>query len=51
MTQIGPAVRQPRKQRLDLFERKLRGMFDFSEAEGVGGRGGLIPVGGPVRRR
>lgn len=49
LTQIGLACRRPQRPRLDLFLSRVRRLFDFSRASQVGARGGLIPVGGPVR--
>lgn len=48
-TQVGLAARRPARPRLDLLLRKLARVFDFGAARDVGRRGGLIPVGGPLR--
>jgi flavin-dependent dehydrogenase len=47
LTQVGLACRQPARPRLDRFIRKISSLFEFGRI--VGHRGGLIPVGGPVR--
>ena len=48
ITQVGLACRRPFHPDLRAFRRKLESLFDFSRAEVVGRRGGLIPVGGTV---
>ncbi|PWT74682.1 MAG: NAD(P)/FAD-dependent oxidoreductase [Proteobacteria bacterium] len=48
ITQIGLACRRPFHPNLRVFRRKLESLFDFSQAEVVGRRGGLIPVSGTV---
>ncbi len=48
VTQVGLAVRKPRKPNLDKFLHKLRRLADFSNAKIVERRGGLIPCGGIV---
>jgi len=48
VTQIGLACRRPQRPDLAAFLRKVAPHFDFSRAQRVGWRGGLIPVGGPV---
>jgi flavin-dependent dehydrogenase len=48
ITQIGLACRRPYRPDLQAFRRKLEKLFDFSCAQAVGRRGGLIPVGGPL---
>jgi digeranylgeranylglycerophospholipid reductase len=48
ITQVGLASVLPARPRLDLFDRRVRKLFDFSGAREVGRRAGLIPVGGPV---
>lgn len=50
ITQIGLACRRPYHPNLRAFRQKLGNLFDFSEAQIVGRRGGLIPVGGRVDR-
>ncbi len=48
-TQVGLACRLPVRPRLDAFLRVVSRVFDLSSARVVSRRGGLIPVGGPVR--
>lgn len=48
-TQVGLACGHPLRPRLGAFLAKVRGLFDFGSARQVGARGGLVPVGGPVR--
>ena len=47
--QIGLACRQPHRPDLRGLVDHLSTLFDFREAREVSRRGGLIPVGGPVR--
>ena len=49
ITQVGIASRLPARPNLPEFLQRVAGIFDFSRARHVGRRGGLIPVGGPVR--
>jgi len=49
VTQVGVACRAPERPRLDAFLARLATWFDLGRARRVGSRGGLIPVGGPVR--
>lgn len=49
VTQIGLACRQPARPDLGRFLKRISRVFDLSGAWRVGTRGGLIPVGGPVR--
>jgi digeranylgeranylglycerophospholipid reductase len=49
VTQVGLASRRPAIPRLGRFLRIAASVFDFGSARQVGTRGGLIPVGGPVR--
>lgn len=51
-TQVGLAVTRPRPHRpdLDAFIKKAGAVFDFSHAQRVGTRAGLIPVGGLLNR-
>ena len=46
--QVGLAATYPGKLDIDGLLERLRTLFDFSRAERVGVRGGLIPVGGRV---
>lgn len=48
--QVGVAARVPRRPDLDGLVAKLRDTVDFRLATRMGRRGGLIPVGGPLRR-
>jgi len=48
-TQVGLACRRPHRPDLAAFVRKIGALFDFSGARIIERRGGLIPVGGPVR--
>ena len=50
ITQVGLACRRPHRPDLRAFRRKLEKLFDFSRAQVVERRGGLIPVGGPIER-
>jgi flavin-dependent dehydrogenase len=50
ITQVGLACRRPHRPNLRAFIDKLKGVFDFSAAQTVSGRGGVIPVGGRVSR-
>lgn len=47
--QVGLACTVPFRPDLDACVRRLGRVFDFSAARETGRRGGLIPVGGPVR--
>lgn len=49
VTQIGTAQRMPRRPDIDAFVARMKPLFDFSNAQVVARRGGLIPVGGLVR--
>jgi digeranylgeranylglycerophospholipid reductase len=49
VTQIGTAQRMPRRPDIDAFVDRMRPLFDFSNAQVVARRGGLIPVGGLVQ--
>jgi flavin-dependent dehydrogenase len=49
ITQVGLACRHPARPDLGRFLRRISTVFDLSSAWRVGTRGGLIPVGGPVR--
>jgi flavin-dependent dehydrogenase len=49
ITQVGLAARAPARPDLSRFLERISSVFDLSAAERVGTRGGLIPVGGPVR--
>ncbi len=48
VTQIGLAQRMPRRPDIEAFVTRMQNIFDFSEAQVVARRGGLIPVGGLV---
>lgn len=48
VVQVGVAQRMPRKPDIDAFVNRMRPIFDFSQAEIVARRGGLIPCGGLV---
>ncbi len=50
IAQLGVAGRLPQQPDLDALVEKLRRRFDFRLATRVARRGGLIPVGGPLRR-
>lgn len=50
VSQIGVAARLPQRPDLDGLVAKLSHTVDFRLATRVGRRGGLIPVGGPLRR-
>jgi flavin-dependent dehydrogenase len=49
VTQVGLACRLPTRPDLPAFFEKAGRIFDFSRARVVGRRGGLIPIGGPLR--
>jgi digeranylgeranylglycerophospholipid reductase len=49
VTQIGLAQRMPKRPDIDAFTARMRGIFDFTQANVVARRGGLIPVGGLVQ--
>lgn len=49
-TQVGLASRRSGKPPLDAFMRRISDVFDLSDARRVATRGGLIPIGGTVRR-
>lgn len=49
ITQVGLACQRRVKPDVERFVHELSGVFDFRRARIVGRRGGLIPVGGPVR--
>lgn len=48
VAQVGLAQRMPARPDIDVFVDRMRGIFDYSEAEVVARRGGLIPCGGLV---
>jgi flavin-dependent dehydrogenase len=48
VAQVGLACRQPSSPDLRAFVRKIAPVVDMSQAQCLGHRGGLIPVGGPV---
>ncbi len=48
-TQVGLAVTAGCRADLGAFVAHVSSLFDFSRARLIGSRGGLIPVGGPVR--
>jgi digeranylgeranylglycerophospholipid reductase len=48
IAQVGLACRHPRTPDLPAFLRKIASVADLSQAQCVGRRAGLIPVGGPV---
>ncbi|HVF08400.1 MAG TPA: NAD(P)/FAD-dependent oxidoreductase, partial [Actinomycetota bacterium] len=50
ITQVGLAVRAPARPDLARFLTRVSAVVDLAEARRVGTRGGLIPVGGRVRR-
>ena len=50
ITQVGLAVRRPHTPDLAAFTAKLATLFDFSQAQLTGRRGGLIPCDGVLRR-
>lgn len=50
VTQVGLACRRPLHPDLRAFRARLENVFDFSRAQIVGRRGGLIPVGGRLDR-
>ena len=49
VAQVGLAQRMPRRPDIDEFVKRMNTVFDFSQAEVVARRGGLIPVGGLVK--
>ena len=49
ITQVGLAARTPARPDLARFIERISTVFDLSAAGRVGTRGGMIPVGGPVR--
>ena len=49
ITQVGLAARAPARPDIARFIERISTVFDLSSARRVGTRGGLIPVGGPVR--
>lgn len=49
VAQVGLAQRMPKRPDIDAFTYRMRDIFDFSHAEVVARRGGLIPVGGLVQ--
>jgi digeranylgeranylglycerophospholipid reductase len=49
VAQVGIAQRMPARPDIDAFAKRMNTVFDFSEAEIVARRGGLIPVGGLVK--
>ncbi len=49
VAQVGTAQRMPKRPDIDAFVQRMNGVFDFSQAEVVARRGGLIPVGGLVQ--
>ena len=49
ITQVGLACQRRGKPELERFIQGLEKIFDFRRARIVGRRGGLIPVGGPVK--
>jgi len=49
ITQIGIAARRADKPQLAKFQEKLAALFDFSQADLVGKRSGVIPTGGLVK--
>lgn len=49
VAQVGLAQRMPARPDIDAFVARMNGVFDFSKAEIVARRGGLIPVGGLVK--
>ena len=48
VTQVGVAQRMPKRPDIELFTDRMKDIFDFSRANVVARRGGLIPVGGLV---
>lgn len=48
VTQVGLAVNQGRVPQLDAFVESIGDVFDFSGAQIVARRGGMIPCGGPI---
>jgi flavin-dependent dehydrogenase len=48
VAQVGLAARMPRRPDIDAFVARMKHIFDFSKAEVVARRGGLIPCGGLV---
>ncbi len=49
ITQVGLACRRPHRPNLEAFLSHVSAVVDVAGARRVGRRGGLIPVGGPVR--
>lgn len=49
VAQVGLAQRMPKRPDIDAFTHRMRDIFDFSKAEVVARRGGLIPCGGLVQ--
>ncbi|MDX1975683.1 MAG: NAD(P)/FAD-dependent oxidoreductase [Rickettsiales bacterium] len=49
VTQVGLAQRMPARPDIDAFVTQMKPLFDFSQAQIVARRGGLIPVGGLVQ--
>lgn len=49
VTQVGLACKRADKPNLARFEARLRELFDFSSAEAVERRSGVIPCGGVIR--
>lgn len=49
VAQVGVAQRMPRKPDIDAFVSNMKNTFDFSNAQVVARRGGLIPCGGLVK--
>ena len=49
VAQVGIAQRMPRKPDIDAFVTRMKDVFDFSNAQVVARRGGLIPCGGLVK--
>ncbi len=49
ITQVGVAARLPHSVRLEAFEKRISSLFDLRAARVVERRGGLFPIGGPVR--
>jgi len=48
ITQVGIATRRPAIPELSRLIQRLSSVFDFSQAQQVGQRAGLIPCGGPL---
>lgn len=49
VAQVGIAQRMPKRPDIDAFVARMKDVFDFSQAEVVARRGGLIPCGGLVQ--